>query len=157
MDVLCLKAHSLVYCWHVLTCFLSVCASIVHLSYHQLRKGGLMGDMCPVVSLPNRWEIIEVIQSVLCVCEQERKKERKKEWEGGREMLPSASESMVPESPVMDVSQCHCHGEALWYPGSVYLVIGWVAGAAVFRFFLLCLLSDPCIAILFFISSDLIR
>lgn len=43
-----------------------------------------MGDMCPVVSLPNRWEIIEVIQSVLCVCEQERKKERKSESEAER-------------------------------------------------------------------------
>jgi len=40
------------------------------------KKGGLTGDMCPVVSLPNRWEIIEVIQLVLCVCEE--KKERKK-------------------------------------------------------------------------------
>lgn len=39
-DTLCLKAHSLVYCWHVLTCFLIVCGSIVCLSYHQLRKGG---------------------------------------------------------------------------------------------------------------------
>lgn len=48
------------------------------------KKGGLMGDMCPVVSLPNRWEIIEVIQSVLCVCEQERKKKRKSESEAER-------------------------------------------------------------------------
>jgi len=55
----------------------------------------------------------------MCVRGEERKKERK-----GRDMLPSASESMMPRSPVMDVSQCHCHGEALWYPGRVSLVIG---------------------------------
>lgn len=40
MDVLCLKAHSPAYCWHVLTCFLSICGSFVCLSYHQLRRRG---------------------------------------------------------------------------------------------------------------------
>ncbi len=50
-----------------------------------------MGDMWPVVSLPNRWEIIEVIQSVLCVCEKERERKR----EEGTKMLPSASEAMM--------------------------------------------------------------
>lgn len=40
MDVLCLRAHSPAYCWHVLTCFLSVCGSFVCLFYHQLRRRG---------------------------------------------------------------------------------------------------------------------
>lgn len=77
MDVLCLKAHSLVYCRHVLTCFLSVCGSIVRLSYHQLRKGGWW-VICALwfhfqtdgKSL--RW----YSQCYVCASRRERKKER---------------------------------------------------------------------------------
>lgn len=87
--VLCLKAHSPVYCWHVLTCFLSVylCFYCTSVSPQVLK------DRWNVVSLPSRWEIIEVIQSVLsvCLCMYVCMCVWGGEWKKGTEMLPSAS------------------------------------------------------------------
>lgn len=124
--VLCLKAHSPVYCWHVLTCFLSVylCFYCTSVSPQALK------DRWNVVSLPSRWEIIEVIQSVLsvclcmyvCVCEEESGRKAQRCYH-----LPHDAR-LVSRDGCFSVS---LPWRGFWFPGSVSSVIGLEARAAV--------------------------
>lgn len=77
MDVLCLRTHSPAYCWHVLTCFLSICGSFVCLTTSL--EGGADGWYVPcgfiAKQMGNHWG--DTV-SVMCVREGERKKERER-------------------------------------------------------------------------------